>query len=273
MGVAGEPSRDDPLLQPFQTRNLTFRNRMVHAPTTMNMSDDRGYVTRQCVGAYEALAEGGYAAVCVGATCVRWDGLINERMLGFYDDTYIISQRELVEVIHHNDVLAGIQLFYGGLIPGVGATFPLEPGMGWIPETVAWGPSGKYPIGNKQPGVVTTEIYRELVEAYGQAARRSREAGYDYVSFHFCHGSLPHATMSLLENQGRNDEYADHFLFCEQIIAAHPGAVRQGFPDHSRAWSATRISRAAPISTISSSTTRRACMRWASMRSTPRSAR
>ncbi|MBV1686206.1 FAD-binding protein [Novosphingobium sp. G106] len=208
----------DPLLQPFQTRNLTFRNRMVHAPTTMNMSDDRGYVTRQAVGAYEALAAGGFGAVCVGATNVRWDGLINERMFGFYDDTYIISQRELVEVIHNNGALAGIQLFYGGLIPGVGATFPLEPGKGWIPGTVSWGPTGKYPIGNQQPGVVSTETYRELVEAYAQAARRSKEAGYDYVSFHFCHGSLPHVTLSLLENTGRNDEYSDRFLFCEQIL-------------------------------------------------------
>ncbi len=220
----------DSLLQPFKTRGLTFKNRMVHAPTTMNMSDSQGYVTRQAVGAYEALAEGGYSAVCVGATCVRWDGLINERMLGFYDDTYIISQRELVEVIHHNDALAGIQLFYGGLIPGVGATFPLEPGKGWIPDTVAWGPSGKYPIGNKQPGVVTTETYRELVEAYAQAARRSREAGYDYISFHFCHGSLPHVTMSLLENQGRNDEYSDRFLFCEQILQRTQELCGKDFP-------------------------------------------
>lgn len=208
----------DPLLQPFQTSHLTFRNRMVHAPTTMNMSDDRGYVTRQAVGAYEALAAGGYSAVCVGATCVRWDGLINERMLGFYDDTYTISHRELVEVIHNNNALAGVQLFYGGLIVGAGATFPLEAGQGWIPGTVSWGPTGKYPIGNQQPGVISTETYRELVEAYAQAARRSKEAGYDYVSFHFCHGSLPHVTLSLLENQGRNDEYADRFLFCEQIL-------------------------------------------------------
>ncbi len=220
----------DPLLQPLKTRGLTFKNRMVHAPTTMNMSDDRGYVTRQAVGVYEALAAGGFGAVCVGATCVRWDGLINERMLGLYDDTYIISQRELVEVIHHNDALAGIQLFYGGLIPGVGATFPLEPGKGWIPDTVAWGPSGKYPIGNKQPGVVSTETYRELVEAYAQAARRSREAGYDYVSFHFCHGSLPHAMLSLLENQGRNDEYSDHFLFCEQILQRTQELCGKDFP-------------------------------------------
>lgn len=220
----------DPLLQPFQTARLTFKNRIVHAPTTMNMSDDRGYVTRQTVGAYEALAAGGYSAVCVGATCVRWDGLINERMLGFYDDTYIISQRELVEVIHNNDSLAGIQLFYGGLIPGVGATFPLDPGTGWIPGTRSWGPSGKFPIGNREPGVVPTEEYEALVESYAQAARRSREAGYDYVSFHFCHGSLPHVSLSLLENSGRNDQYADRFLFCEQILQRTQELCGKDFP-------------------------------------------
>ena len=220
----------DSLLQPFRTARLSFKNRMVHAPTTMNMSDDRGYATQKTVGAYEALAAGGFGAVCVGATCVRWDGLINERMLGMYDDTYIISHREMVEVIQHNGALAGLQLFYGGLIPGVGATFPLEPGKGWIPGTVAWGPSGKYPIGNKQPGVLTTEDYRQLVEDFAQAGRRAREAGYDYLSYHFCHGSLPHVTLSLLENQGRNDEYADRFLFCEQIIERTQELCGKDFP-------------------------------------------
>ena len=159
----------DKLLTPFKTKGLTFKNRMVHAPTTMNMSDDKGYVTEAGIGTYEALAAGGFGAVCVGATCVRWDGLINERMFGLYDDTYIISHRQMVDVIHKNGALAGIQLFYGGLIPGLGSTVPLEPGKGWIPGTVSWGPSGKYPIGNKEPGVLTTEDYRELVEAYGQA--------------------------------------------------------------------------------------------------------
>ena len=221
---------NDPLLEPFQTKHLTFKNRMVHAPTTMNMSDDRGYVTEKGIGAYEALAKGGFGAVCVGATCVRWDGLINERMFGLYDDTYIISQRELVHVIHNNGALAGIQLFYGGLIPGLGATFPIEPGKGWIPGTVSWGPTGKYPIGNPKPGVLTTEDYRQLVEDFAQAGRRAKEAGYDYVSYHFCHGSLPHVTLSLLENSGRNDEYADQFLFCEQIIQRTAELCGGGFP-------------------------------------------
>jgi 2,4-dienoyl-CoA reductase-like NADH-dependent reductase (Old Yellow Enzyme family) len=83
---------------------------------------------------------------------------------------------------------------------------------------VAWGPSNKYLIGNPESAVVPTEVYEQLVEDFAQAARRAREAGFDFVSFHFCHGSLPHTNLSLLSNQGRTDKYADHFLFCEEII-------------------------------------------------------
>jgi 2,4-dienoyl-CoA reductase-like NADH-dependent reductase (Old Yellow Enzyme family)/thioredoxin reductase len=220
----------DILLQPITTSGLRFKNRMVHAPTTMNMSDPFGHVTAKCTGAYETLAAGGFAAVCVGATCVRHDGLINERMLGIYDDTYIIGQRDLVEVIHNNGALAGIQLFYGGLIPGLASTIPLAPGEGWIPGTVAWGPTSRYPIGNPKPKVVPTEVYRSLVEDYAQGARRAREAGYDYISYHFCHGSLPHVTLSLLANQGREDEYSDRFLFCEQILKRTQELCGKDFP-------------------------------------------
>ena len=64
----------DPLLQPFSTRGLTFKNRMVHAPTTMNMSDDRGYVTRQavaqpqgaCGGRHALRRQPGFPVVAIG---------------------------------------------------------------------------------------------------------------------------------------------------------------------------------------------------------------
>lgn len=206
------------LFEPFEAKGLRFKNRIIHEPTTLNMSDPQGYATRRLAAAYGALARGGYAAVIVGATCVRRDGLINERMLGLYDEDYVIEFRDTVAEIKNNDSLAGIQLFYGGLIPGLGTTVPLQPAKGWIPGTVAWGPSNKYVIGNAQSEVVPTEVYESLVEDFGQAARRAREAGFDFVSFHFCHGSLPHTNLSLLSNQGRTDKYADHFLFCEEII-------------------------------------------------------
>jgi 2,4-dienoyl-CoA reductase-like NADH-dependent reductase (Old Yellow Enzyme family)/thioredoxin reductase len=218
------------LFEPFEAGGLVFKNRIVHEPTTLNMSDPQGYATRRLAAAYGSLARGGYSATIVGATCVRRDGLINERMLGLYDEDYVIEFRDTVSEIKNANSLAGIQLFYGGLIPGLGSTVPLQPGKGWIPATVAWGPSNKFVIGNPQSGVVPTEVYEELVEDYAQAARRSREAGFDFVSFHFCHGSLPHTNLSLLSNQGRTDKYADHFLFCEEIIERTQALCGKDYP-------------------------------------------
>lgn len=218
------------LFEPFEAKGLSFKNRIIHAPTTLNMSDPQGYATRRLAAAYGSLARGGYAATIVGATCVRQDGLINERMLGLYDEDYVIEFRDTVAEIKNNDSLAGIQLFYGGLIPGLGTTVPLEPGKGWIPGTVAWGPSNKYVIGNPQSEVIPTDVYEDIIESYGQAARRAREAGFDFVSFHFCHGSLPHTNLSLLSNQGRTDKYADHFLMCEEIIQRTQALCGEDFP-------------------------------------------
>ncbi len=220
----------DKLLEPIEIAGLRFKNRMVHVATTMNMSDPLGHVTDKLIAAYETLAAGGSSAVIVGATCVRHDGLINERMLGLYDDTYVIGQRDVVEVIRHNDSLAGIQLFYGGMIPGIGSTFPLKPGEGWIPGTIAWGPSNAYAVGNPQPLVMPTEVYDEVVEAYAQAGRRAREAGYEFLSYHFCHGSLPHTNLSLLVNTGRTDKYADRFLLCERILERTQELCGKEFP-------------------------------------------
>ena len=218
------------LFEPFEAKGLSFKNRIIHVPTTLNMSDPQGYATRRLAAAYGSLARGGYAAIIVGATCVRRDGLINERMLGLYDEDYIIEFRDTVAEIKNNDSLAGIQLFYGGLIPGLGSTVPLKPGKGWIPGTVAWGPSNKYVIGNPQSDVIPTEVYEDIIESYGQAARRAREAGFDFVSFHFCHGSLPHTNLSLLSNQDRTDRYADRFLMCEEIIQRTQALCGEDFP-------------------------------------------
>lgn len=218
------------IFEPFEVGGLRFKNRIVHAPTTLNMSDPHGYATRRLAAAYGTLARGGYAAVTVGATCVRRDGLINERMLGLYDEDYVIEFRDTVTEIKNNDALAGIQLFYGGLIPGLGTTIPLPSAKGWIPDTVAWGPSNKYVIGNPNSDVVPTEVYEQLVEDFAQAGRRAREAGFDYLSYHFCHGSLPHTNLSLLANQGRTDKYADHFLFCEEILQRTQELCGRDFP-------------------------------------------
>ena len=177
-------------------------------------------------------------------------------------------------MIHNNDSLAGIQLFYGGLIPGLGATVPLKPGKGWIPGTVAWGPTNKYPIGNPKS---RRRLDRGLSTNWSKPMRRRRaarkEAGFDFLSFHFCHGSLPHVNLSLLVQPGPHRRIRRPLPVLRGDPQAHAGAVRQGLPDHSAPVLRREPATAATTSTISSNTTRRACMRSASLCSTAPSAR
>jgi len=57
-----------------------------------------------------------------------------------------------------------------------------------------------------QPREMTKEDIKEVIQSFGQAARRAREAGFDGVEIHGAHGYLLTQFLSALSNQ-RQDEY------------------------------------------------------------------
>ena len=74
---------------------------------------------------------------------------------------------------------------------------------------------------------VTIETLHEVVECFGQGARRAVEAGYDCIEFHCAHNYLPHSMLSPGLNH-REDEYGGSFenrarfpLECIRAIRAH----------------------------------------------------
>lgn len=56
------------------------------------------------------------------------------------------------------------------------------------------------------PHVLTADEIKELIEKFGQAARRAKEAGLDGVEIHGSHGYLINQFFSLYSNR-RTDEY------------------------------------------------------------------
>jgi 2,4-dienoyl-CoA reductase-like NADH-dependent reductase (Old Yellow Enzyme family) len=73
------------------------------------------------------------------------------------------------------------------------------------------------------PRALETGEVRELVEAFGQAARRSREAGFDAVQIHGAHGYLASQFLSPFFNR-REDEYGGslegRMRFCTEVYRA-----------------------------------------------------
>ena len=62
------------------------------------------------------------------------------------------------------------------------------------------------PVEEEAPRELTKEEIKEIVKAFGEAARRAVEAGFDAVEIHGAHGFLLSQFVSPLTNK-RNDEY------------------------------------------------------------------
>ena len=71
------------------------------------------------------------------------------------------------------------------------------------------------------PRALTRDEIPQVVERWGQAARRAHEAGFDVLDIHGAHGYLIHQFLSPFSNV-RNDEYGGSELnrmrFCIEVV-------------------------------------------------------
>ncbi|MGH8429438.1 MAG: NADH:flavin oxidoreductase/NADH oxidase, partial [Solimonas sp.] len=81
------------------------------------------------------------------------------------------------------------------------------------------------------PRALTTAEVGELVQAWGAAARRANEAGFDVLEIHAAHGYLIHEFLSPHANR-RNDQYGgseeNRMRFAVEVVEC----VRASWPEH-----------------------------------------
>jgi 2,4-dienoyl-CoA reductase-like NADH-dependent reductase (Old Yellow Enzyme family) len=120
-------------------------------------------------------------------------------MTGIHDDDLIPDLAKLADAVHQNGGKVAVQINHGGMQCSRDAT------EGTIaPSTVEWERL-------EQPAQAMSEAQIEmLVDAYGQAARRCREAGFDAVQLHGAHGYLINQFLSPAVNR-RTDKWGGDF--------------------------------------------------------------
>jgi 2,4-dienoyl-CoA reductase-like NADH-dependent reductase (Old Yellow Enzyme family) len=126
--------------------------------------------------------------------------------------------------VHELDGIIAIQLTHGGR-----QSFPILLG-----GNTPLAPSAVYDTSTKiMPRAMTdTEIW-EIVDAFGEAARRSRIAGFDAVQIHGAHGYLVSEFLSPYTN--RRDDYwggdeVRRFHFVEEVYKAVRREVGEDYP-------------------------------------------
>lgn len=205
------------LLSPLRIGTLEISNRIVAGPIVSNWADSEGYVTPRMIDTYIERAAGGWGLVIVEATFIRPDGNNFRQMLGLWNDRQVVGHNELAEAIKLAGSKCVLQIMHGGRTARSAAT-------GIQPVSA----SSRRPWA-VNPRELSTEEVEELVEEFGIAAGRTKEAGYDGVYIHGAHGFLITQFMDPFTNN-RRDKYGDLMRFPTEVVGAVRAAVGPDYP-------------------------------------------
>ncbi len=219
------------LFHPLTIRDLTFANRMFVSPMCQYSSHD-GYANDWHFVHLGSRAVGGAGLVLTEATAVLPEGRISPQDLGIWTDEHIEMLGRIVNFIHEQGSIAGMQLAHAGRkastrrpweTPG---TVPESEG-GWkkvvAPSALAF--TDTYPM----PQALTTDGIQEVVSAFAAAARRACQAGFRVIESHAAHGYLSHEFLSPLSNR-REDDYGGSFENRTRLCCEVVAAVRSAWP-------------------------------------------
>ncbi len=178
------------LFAPYALGRLELRNRFVRSATTSAWADERGIVGPEIVGRYGELARGDVGLIVKGHLYVDPRGQAHPGMAGASDDVHIAGLAQVTDAVHGSGGAIFAEINHGGVEAEAGERM----GPSAL-ETPAW----------RARAMDAGEI-REAIGAFGEAARRCLDAGFDGVQIHAAHGYLVSQFLSRLANR-RTDEW------------------------------------------------------------------
>jgi 2,4-dienoyl-CoA reductase-like NADH-dependent reductase (Old Yellow Enzyme family) len=196
------------LFTPLTIRDTTFRNRLWVAPLCQYSCEDLdGVPTDWHLVHLGSFARGGAGLVMAEATGVTPEGRISAWDTGIWNDAQRDAFARIVDFIHSMGAKAGMQLAHAGR---KASTYRDWSGFGTQQaDAGGWETLAPSPIafeGHDAPREMTRTDIADVVTAFGEAARRSLDAGFDVLEVHSAHGYLLHQFLSPLSNE-RTDEY------------------------------------------------------------------
>jgi 2,4-dienoyl-CoA reductase-like NADH-dependent reductase (Old Yellow Enzyme family) len=180
---------------------MVLANRFVRSATSDHFTDGAGYPSDRKVALYSELAEGGVGLIISGITSVHASGQSSITQASLAGDEYISAFKKLTEAVHARGGKVAVQLWHAGRDAGKSRRTINEDAFG--PSVVENDPyfNGKYRS-------MTEEEIWGVIRAFGAAARRAREAGFDAVQVHGAHAYLLSQFLSPFTNR-RNDQWGE----------------------------------------------------------------
>lgn len=185
------------LFTPGKIGTLTIPNRIAMTAASASLSQPDGTMTEEMLAYYEARVRGGVGLIITEMVCVDEDrGVLFPRELNAAREENIPSFRRLADRVHPYGTRIFAQLFH----PGANADPKLNPCLPLVSASAATGKK------RGQAAEASREEIADIVQKFGQAARRVKEGGFDGVEVHAAHHYFLHSFLSPVTNH-RQDEY------------------------------------------------------------------
>jgi 2,4-dienoyl-CoA reductase-like NADH-dependent reductase (Old Yellow Enzyme family)/thioredoxin reductase len=184
------------LFSPIKIKSLELVNRAVMPPMGTNLGNPDGTVSEANLAYIRRRARGGAGLIITEIASVHPSGSAIANELGAYDDRFIPGLKEIADAVHASGSKVALQLHHAGRE----SLYLLQQGKAIAPSAI---PSLIFRL---TPREITRDEIQEIIIAFGAAARRGIEAGFDAVEVHGAHGYLLTQFLSALSNK-RDDEY------------------------------------------------------------------
>nr|WP_320147807.1 tRNA-dihydrouridine synthase [uncultured Anaeromusa sp.] len=207
------------LFTPYAIANLKLKNRIVMPPMCMYKAAADGKVTDWHLLHYASRAAGQVGLIIVEATAVEGRGRISAQDLGLWEDGQVEGMKKLVAAVHAQGGKIGVQLAHAGRKSTVPDSVPVAP------STV------KFDESCQSPQALTLGEIDEIIAAFGAAARRAIQVGFDLIEVHGAHGYLINEFLSPLTNF-RTDAYGGSVLKRAKLLREVLTEVRRAVPEH-----------------------------------------
>ena len=197
------------LFEPIQIGSMKLRNRIVMPPMTTSFANETGAVTERLVDYYVERARGKVGLIVVEAACVESVlGRLIISQLRIDSDKYLPGLADLVEAVHFQGGKIALQIHHAGRETTLEATEGRTPvSSSNVPYIDMYGSPGSVVV---RPRPLKIKEISDLVEKFGEGARRAKAAGFDAVEIHGAHGYLVAQFLSPYANK-RIDKYGKDF--------------------------------------------------------------
>jgi len=169
------------IFEKWRIGSMSLGNRIMRSGTSEFAADSNGCPNEHLARLYTTMARGGASLIVTGYTFIREDGRSDIDQNGIHTNEVVPAWHAITDAVHAAapDCKIAMQLVHGGR--------QCKPDS--VTDTLA--PSAVHdPRAGITPRQMTVAEIWQMIETFGQAAARVKQAGFDALQLHAAHGYL-----------------------------------------------------------------------------------